>query len=229
MDGAPSRRIPRELDPVECRVLGCLMEKERLTPDTYPMSLTALVAACNQKSSRDPVMDLSEREVDAALDRLFRDVLVWRTDGARVRKWSHNLDRKLGLDHASKAALCLLLVRGPQTVGELRTRADRLHTFGSLAEVDDALFKLADPADPLVAMLPREPGRKEARWAHALGNDADTLRFAVAADPPVRHEREAASARGPGLETRVIQLEIEVAQLRAELARLVAELGGGGG
>ncbi|MBZ0089467.1 MAG: YceH family protein, partial [Thermoanaerobaculia bacterium] len=158
------QRIPRQLDAVECRVLGALLEKEQATPEYYPMTIHALVAACNQKSNREPVLELSEEEVEAALRRLFEDVMVWRSEGARALKWSHNLDRRWGLTAPTKAVMTLLLLRGAQTAGELRGRGDRLHAFATVAEVEAALGDLAagDPAlgeQPLVAELPRAPGQ----------------------------------------------------------------------
>lgn len=222
MDGAPLRRLPRDLDPVELRVLGCLLEKEKTTPDVYPLSVSSLVAACNQKTSREPVMDLIERDVDAALDRLFADVLVWRSDGARVRRWSHNLDRKLGLDPAARAALTLLILRGPQTCGEIKGRADRLHTFHSLAEVEEALDRLADPDDPLVVELPREVGRKEPRWMHRLGGPIDLSAYAAAA----ASETPRRSSGSSELAERLEAVEQRLVELEAKLAKLAADLGG---
>ncbi len=157
-------RLPRPLDPVECRVLGALLEKEQATPEYYPMTINALVAACNQKNNRDPVLGLSEREVDAALRRLFEDVLVWRAEGARSLRWSHNLDQRWRLTPPSKAVMTLLLLRGPQTPGELRGRGQRLYPFDRPAEVEAVLADLAAGEEPLVAELEREPGQKERRW-----------------------------------------------------------------
>lgn len=229
MDGAPLRRMPRDLDAVEQRVVGCLLEKERITPDAYPLTLSALVAACNQKTSREPVTDLTEREVASALDRLFGEVLVWHHDGARARRWSHNLDRRLGLGSAHKALLALLLLRGPQTVGELKGRSDRLHGFESLGEVEDALEGLADPADPLVAVLPREPGRKEPRWTQLLGGPVESA--PEGPDDPGRSRGDGAArpAARRTLEERIDRLEDTVDDLRIQLEALVAELGGGSG
>lgn len=222
MDGAPLRRLPRDLDPVELRVLGCLLEKEKTTPDVYPLSVSSLVAACNQKTSREPVMDLSERDVDRALDRLFSDVLVWRSDGARVRRWSHNLDRKLGLDSGARAALTLLILRGPQTCGEIKGRSDRLHSFHSLGEVEDALARLADPDDPLVVELPREAGRKEPRWMHLLGGPIDLSAYAAAAASEVPRRSGGSSELAERLEA----VEHRLAELEAKLSKLAADLGG---
>lgn len=206
------QRLPRQLDAVECRVLGALLEKEQATPEYYPMTIHALVAACNQKSNRDPVTDLAEAEVEAALRRLFEDVLVWRSDGARTLRWSHNLDRRWGLSAATKAVMTLLLLRGAQTPGELRGRSDRLHPFSTVAEVEAALAELA-AADPekgeqaLVAELPRAPGQKERRWIHLAG---DTAVPAAAAPAP-------AAGSDAGLEQRLAGLERRLARIEREL------------
>ncbi len=208
------QRIPRQLDAVECRVLGALLEKEQATPEYYPMTIHALVAACNQKSNREPVLELSEGEVEAALRRLFEDVMVWRSEGARALKWSHNLDRRWGLTAPTKAVMTLLLLRGAQTAGELRGRGDRLHAFATVAEVEAALSDLAagDPAQgeqPLVAELPRAPGQKERRWAHLVG-----------AAPYLGSAPEAAlPAGGSG------RRDDRLAEIERRLARIERELG----
>jgi len=161
----------RKLDPVEARVLGVLLEKEQTTPDQYPLTTSALVAGCNQKTNRDPVTHLSETEVTEAVDRLREDVLVWRAQSARAERWEHRLDRRWELDGASKAVMTLLLLRGPQTPGELRTRSDRMHHFESVADVEATLEGLADGFDAMVCELPRQPGQRESRWAHLEGTE----------------------------------------------------------
>ena len=208
------QRIPRKLDAVECRVLGALLEKEQATPEYYPMTIHALVAACNQKNNREPVLELSEAEVEAALHRLFEDVLVWRSEGARALKWSHNLDRRWGLDAATRAVMTLLLLRGAQTAGELRGRSDRLHPFATVAEVEAALAGLAagDPAagdQPLVAELARAPGQKERRWIHLVGD------VPVAATEP---------AARPGPAPRA-ELDQRLSELERRLERIERQLG----
>lgn len=211
------QRLPRQLDAVECRVLGSLLEKEQATPEYYPMTIHALVAACNQKSNREPVLELSEREVEAALRRLFEDVLVWRSDGARTLKWSHNLDRRWGLAPATKAVMTLLLLRGAQTAGELRGRSERLHAFATVAEVETALADLAT-ADPekgeqaLTAELPRSPGQKERRWVHLVGDTRIAAAALAAAIPPA----------GGGLEQRLAELERRLDRIERELGLTVA-------
>src|SRR4029079_17866420 len=164
-----STRIPRKLDPVEVRVLGSLLEKEQTNPETVPMTVNALIAACNQKTNREPVMQLSEDQIVNALDALRQDVLVWRTEGARTERWQQSVVRRWGLDRAGKALMTLLLLRGPQTPGELRTRIERLHPFTTLEEVEEALRGLAGIDEPLVRELPRRPGQKEIRWVHLVG------------------------------------------------------------
>jgi uncharacterized protein YceH (UPF0502 family) len=128
-------RLPRILDQVEIRVLGCLLEKQQSTPEYYPLTLNSLVAACNQKSNREPVMELSEPDVRAALERLRADVLVMPVEGARTERWEHRLDRRFDFDAATKAIITVLFLRGPQTAGELRTRSERMHNFQSLPAV----------------------------------------------------------------------------------------------
>jgi uncharacterized protein YceH (UPF0502 family) len=160
-----------ELGAVEIRVLGCLVEKEAATPDLYPLSTNALVAACNQRSSRDPVVSYDEAAVTAAL-RALRELGLARTsrgDGSRVYRHAHTLREALGLDADALALVSVLMLRGAQTSGELRSRAERQHAFASLGEVEDALLALARREPPLVARLERRPGHKEARWTQLLG------------------------------------------------------------
>jgi len=210
------QRMPRELDTIEVRVLGCLLEKQQATPEYYPLTLNALVAACNQRSNRHPVLKVSEREVGSALQRLVEDRLVVRDDGGRSTRWSQNVDRRLDLDAARKAALTVLLLRGPQTAGEVRSRTARLHEFGSAPAAEAALADLAGPPDPVVVLLERNPGQKEARWGHRVGIDdpeADAL-------PPPVDARPAARDFDPELTMRRIErLEQDVEKLKAALGR----------
>ncbi len=198
-------RLPRELDAVEIRVLGCLLEKEQTTPDAYPLSVNSLVGACNQKSNRDPVMALSETDVEGALDRLNGEVMVWPVDGARIRKWRHSLDRMWNLAPATRAVMAVLLVRGAQTAGEIRGRTERMHPFASTSEVEGALAGLASGDEPLTVHLARQPGKKEARWTHLVGGRPDQQ---TAVFEPARVE-----APAPGLSQRVSDLEDRVARL----------------
>ncbi len=196
------------LSPEEVRVLGALVEKELSTPDHYPLTLNALTAACNQKSSRHPVVSYTTDEVMQALDGLHRKRLAGRVTGAgsRVTKYVHALEEGWGLSEAERAALAVLLLRGPQTTGEIRSRTGRMHDFESLDAVAQTLEALAGHEPPLVARLPRLPGRKEARFAHLLGGPPDV---------------ETPDADAPAAETnRLALLEDEVADLRERLEAL---------
>jgi uncharacterized protein YceH (UPF0502 family) len=210
-------RTIRELDEIEIRVLGALMEKEQATPDYYPMTVNALLAACNQKSNREPLTELTETEVVEALERLRRDVLAWRSDGVRAERWSQSISRRLELTRDSKALLTLLMLRGPQTPGELRARSGRLHPFAHLAEVEGTLRGMASRDFPLVAELERRPGTKERRWAHRLGA---APAVEEAANPPA--PRPSAT---PGVVERLEEVERRLDELAGELARLREALG----
>jgi uncharacterized protein YceH (UPF0502 family) len=200
------------LNAVEARVLGSLMEKQVLTPDVYPMTLRGLTVACNQKTSREPVMELADDEVQAALKSLMAKGLAHEryTIEGRVLKYSHNSAALGAFNTHEHAVLCLLLLRGPQTAGELRGRSERLAEFESVPAVEATLLLLAGRAEaPLVKRLPRLPGSKEARWAQLLTGEPE----AATAGP------EAAPAPGT-LAERVAALEAKVAALEAELAAL---------
>ena len=216
-------RMIRELDDIEIRVLGALLEKEQTTPDYYPLTVNALIAACNQKSNREPVSELSETEVIEALERLRRDVLAWRSDGARAERWSQSISRRLELDTPSKALLTLLMLRGPQTPGQLRSRSGRLHAFADLAELEATLREMAAGEAPLVADLQRRPGTKESRWAHLLGAEPDASAAPVAA--PAAAVARSSEPPEPGLSERLQALEGRVEELARDLARLRRELG----
>jgi len=222
----------RLLDAVEVRILGALMEKERTTPDLYPLTVTALLQACNQKTSRDPVTDYSETDVVEALDRLRADALVFRVHSSRSERYEHCLDRRWHLDTGGAAALvAMLLLRGAQTVAELRARTARLHPFASAEEVEAALARLAEGEDALTRELPRQPGQRETRWIHLAGN-AEVERELVAGFELQRgsEPRGALEARPAGSATaqmgeRLERLEAAVAQLHAAIAELRARLG----
>ena len=205
----------RELDAVELRVLGSLMEKQAATPEYYPLTVNALVAACNQKSNREPVMELAESDVQRALDRLQEERLVWKVMGGRAVRWDHNLDSTWQIDRGSKAILTLLFLRGPQTAGELRGRSDRLHPFESIADVEETLQRMSAGDKPLVRELARRPGQKESRWTHLLGG-------AVAAEPV---EPEPIATAAEPLSVRVQRLEEQLAALTVELHALKEKLG----
>lgn len=205
------------LDPFEIRVLAVLAEKEALTPDNYPLSLNALTNGCNQLSSRDPVMSLSEETVMEVLQRLIQKKFVSevRQVGARVAKYEHRMRIKWSLEQDKLAALTTLMLRGIQTAGEIRTRSGRLHDFPTVAEVESALQFLIDKYPPLVARLARTPGTKEARYAHLLAGDEVIDAGTVdAGSAPAEH----LSDRG-----RIEQLEAEVGRLRSEVERLGAQ------
>ena len=214
-----STRIPRPLDPVEIRALGVLLEKEQITPEVCPLTVNALLAGCNQKTNREPVMELTEGQVVEALERLRQDVLVWRSEGARSERWQQSVVRRWGLDRAGKALMAILLLRGAQTVGELRTRSERMHSFAAIEEVEQALERMAGIDEPLVAEQPRRPGQKETRWSHLVGETPEPPA------PPERQRRELAEPPEvqpgrPSLAERVARLEETVQQLAADVAEL---------
>lgn len=234
--------LTRPLDAVEIRVLGALMEKEQTTPDAYPLTINALISACNQKTNREPVTALTETQVVEALDELRNDVLAWRIEGARAERWEHRLDRRWHLTPASKAIMTLLMLRGPQTPGELKTRSGRMHDFGSVEEVERVLGKLAEGGgdalsdDALVQELPRRPGQRESRWMHRVGTEEAYQPYAAETGPPpeetpVPEPSQARPAPRPApeadreLQERVEGLEGKVADLEAELTALRRRLG----
>ncbi len=210
-----------KLDPIQLRVLGSLIEKEITTPENYPLSLNALVNACNQRSSRDPVLDLTEDEVRQALHSLEALALTTPVRDSRVPKYEHRIRTVLNLRRDETAVLCLLMLRGPQTPGELRSRADRLFTFDDLAAVQSTLERLAareavnDPTGtgPLTAILPRQPGSREARYAHLLGGEPER--------PPAHHSPTSSIADEPSAAQRLAQME---ARMEAQIASLSAAL-----
>jgi uncharacterized protein len=203
------------LNPVELRVLGSLIEKELTTPEYYPLSLNALVNACNQKSNRDPAMSLDESEVTRALDSLrFKQLALVAGGGGRVAKFRHALVEKYRFTPGELALLCELFVRGPQTVGELRGRAERMYQFGDLSEVEQVLADLMDRTQPMVTKLPRQPGRKESRYCHLFGGEPDLAAMESAAQP------EPSRGRGGVDAERVEKLELEISELRQEVSAL---------
>ena len=207
-----------DLDPNEIRVLGVLAEKEALTPDNYPMSLNAVMNGCNQLSSRDPVMQLSEDVVHDTLQRLMQRKLVngIAQAGARVIKYEHRMRIKWTLEQDKVAVLTVLMLRGLQTAGEIRSRTGRLHEFKSVAEVESVLQFLIDKYPPLVARLERAPGTKESRYGHLLGGPIDVARMDAGS-------ASAGAASGGSTGARVAQLEQEVAALRSEVDELKAQ------
>lgn len=216
---SPFRATNVLLTETEARVLGSLVEKDITTPDYYPLSLNALVNACNQKSNREPVMNLNDDAVRQALHSLNEKGLAGNASGAgdsRVAKFEHRMQEAFNLTRPETALLCVLLLRGPQTPGELRGRAERLHRFEDLTDVQSTLQKLMMREEPLAKVLPRQPGTKEARYAHLLCGDKPEWE----APAPVV---EAPSESGVDDE-RIVRLEEEVAALRKEMADLRDEV-----
>jgi len=202
------------LNEVEARVLGALLEKEITTPDYYPLSLNALINACNQKSNRDPVMNVDEDSVRGALRALHDNSLarsVSATD-SRVTKYEHRLQEAFNFDRREAAIFCELLLRGAQTPGELRSRAERMHHFDDLSEVQSALQRLMSREPPLVRVLARQPGTKESRYTHLLSAETEHSRSSTTPDAPV--------ATGRDNTDKFSQLQSEVAELRSDIAEL---------
>lgn len=200
-----------ELSPAEVRVLGCLIEKERITPDNYPLSLNALVNACSQSTARDPVMSIGDREAEECLDSLRQKKLATVIFGAgsRVQKYRHNLLELYNLDDRQVALLCTLLLRGPQTAGELRGRSERMAGFGSLTDVEATLDSLATGDEPLARLLPARPGQKERRYVQLLAGEPAADEGPLSAEP-------SRVAAGP---SRLDVLEEEMRALREEFER----------
>ena len=209
---------------LEARVLGVLAEKQRTVPDSYPLTLNSLVSGCNQKSSRDPVIEAAEAEVLVALDSLRGMSLIVETSGGRASRYAHNIERVLHIPTQSTALLALLMLRGPQTAGELRLNCERLHKFADISSVESFLVELAErAAGGLVVELPRQPGSRENRWMHLLSG------------APAIDEGAPARASAPSgdvtvgeiaaLKANVAKLEAEVSELRAMMGKLCAELG----
>lgn len=209
--------LPR-LTAAEARVLGSLIEKEVTTPEYYPLSLNALINACNQRSNREPVMDLDEEAARQALHGLEDDKLAGRARGAdgRVTKYEHWLGEAFNFSRAETALICVLLLRGPQTPGELRGRTERLHKFEEIGDVLAALEKLMQREPSLVAMLPRQPGTKESRYAHLLSGPVEAAASATQATPVMRSE----IAEDAGHEERIAHLEARVSELTQQMAEI---------
>ena len=202
------------LSTAEARVLGALVEKEITTPEYYPLSLNALVNACNQRSNRDPVMNLDEDDVRQALDSLNQQGLAGARSGSesRVTKYEHRLPERFNFERRETAVLCVLLLRGPQTPGELRGRTERMHRFTDLDEVQTALHRLMEREPPLVKALPRQPGTKESRYAHLLSGEPEDRESSAESSPEL--------VANPDSEDRIAKLETEVETLHAQIAEL---------
>ena len=206
-----------QLSETEVRVLGSLVEKQLTTPEYYPLTLNALTAACNQKSNRDPVMSLAETEIQAAIDRL-RDlnlVYLFYGSGSRTVKYKHMLPSVYELDPAGTAVMTVLMLRGPQTIGEIRDRTGRLFEFRDLNEVQAALDELARRDEPLIAKLERQPGQKEARYAHMLSGEIDVSKLPAPAERAANGGNSSSNERIEKLENEVERLSSEMAEFKA--------------
>ena len=222
----------RLLTPTEARVLGTLMEKARTVPDSYPLSLNTLVLGCNQKTSRDPVMELTESEAQAAIDTLKKQSLVFEASSSRVPRFEHNFQRGFAVTEPQAVLLGLLMLRGPQTPGELRINSERWYKFADIASVEDALGELKTRGDDsgalMVVQLARTAGMREQRWAHLLCGEAGLMPFAQApsADGAINREAEPLSlGQAERLQQRIETLETQVTQLQSQLAHVYKELG----
>ena len=215
----------RPLTLLEARALGVLVEKAATVPDSYPLSLNSLVAGCNQKTARDPVMNATDAEVQAAADALKALNLAFESSGSRVSRYEHNFARALALPSQSVALLAVLMLRGPQTASELRGNCERLHRFADTSSVEAFLDELATRADgkggPLVVKLPRAPGAREARWTHLLSGAVDVSAMPVAASD----DDFVATSELAALKAQQLSLKREVDELRALVERLYQELG----
>jgi len=203
--------LKRDLTPLEARVLAVLVEKESTVPDSYPLSANALTSGCNQKTARDPVMDVSESEVLATVEELKALHLVNTVSGSRVVRYEHNFARGMGVPGAAMALLTQLMLRGPQTAAELRQNTERLHRFADVSSVEGFLEELSEREKPFAVKLPKAPGAREARWAHLLCGPVASVEHALAVAQPRDEE--------------VALLRAEVAALRALIHRMAAELG----
>jgi uncharacterized protein YceH (UPF0502 family) len=208
------------LNPVEARVIATLVEKQITTPNSYPLTLSALTTACNQKSNRYPVTDLTEEETARALYSLRERNIAWETApaGSRVMKYSHEISRLLPLTDPQLAVLTELMLRGPQTVGELRTHCERMHPLGDITQAAEVVQSLIDYADfPLVVKLPREPGRRENRYAHLLCGEPEI------SDEPVEIKPDHAVLAVRAENERIAELETAVRQLREDIVKLTEQ------
>jgi uncharacterized protein YceH (UPF0502 family) len=220
---APAGRPTPILSLLETRVLGVLVEKQRTVPDSYPLTLNTLLAGCNQKTSRHPVLELSDAQAQAAIDSLKGYSLVDESSGGRASRYAHNMDRVLRIPSQSAILLTVLMLRGPQTAGELRIACERMHNFADISSVESFLDELAErPAGALVVKLPRLPGARESRWAHLLSGEP------VIDDVPAGAGASGADVslgEMSALKANVARLEAEVVELKALVLRIASELG----
>jgi len=213
----------RTLTPLEARVLGVLVEKQHTVPDTYPLSLNALVAGCNQKTARDPVINATDAEVLTAVDGLKSLSLVFEGSGSRVVKFEHNLPRVFNLPAASAALLTVLMLRGPQTSAELRLNSERLHRFADISSVEGFLEEMAAKEPARVLRLPKAPGAREARWVQLLCGEPDPS--ALASPAAAAGDAGVSAGEIAALKAEQTRLADELAELRALVQRLASELG----
>ncbi len=215
-----------ELSLLETRVLGVLSEKQKTVPDTYPLTLNALVAGCNQKSSRAPVINATQSEVQEALDNLKFLSLVIESSGGRTVRYAHNIERVLQIPMQSAALITILMLRGPQTVGELRINSERLHKFADISSVESFLVELSErSAGSLVKELPRQPGARENRWVHLLSGEPEIAATNTVVPHVVHAEQTNAASEVDELKTRVAALEVEVRSLRKTVTKVCQQLG----
>ena len=216
----------RMLSLLETRVLGVLVEKQHTVPDAYPLTLNALVTGCNQKSSRDPVLNASETEVQATVDHLKTLSFVVESSGGRVMRYAHNVERVLAIPSQAAALLAVLMLRGPQTVGELRINCERLHRFADISSVEAFLQELASrAAGALVAELPRPAGARETRWTHLLSGPPPAAEVAASTPTTDVSAQTFAISELTALKANVAHLHDEIATLKQTVATLCAELG----
>lgn len=215
--------MARALTPLEARVLGVLVEKQATVPDTYPLSLNSLVAGCNQKTARDPVLNASDADVLAAIDGLKSMSLVFESSGGRVSKYEHNAVRGINVPASAVALLAVLMLRGPQTLAELRASVERLHRFADMPALEAVLDDLAERFPPRAVLLPRAPGAREPRWAHLLCGE---VQMTAAREPAGASDEDAISVGElVALKAELARQSTELAELRALVHRLATELG----
>jgi uncharacterized protein YceH (UPF0502 family) len=206
---------------LETRVLGVLVEKQHTVPDSYPLTLNALVSGCNQKTARDPVIEASEAEVQAAIDHLKSLSLAMESSGGRVMRYAHNVGKVLGIPPQSVALLAVMFLRGAQTAGELRINSDRLHKFGDILSVEAFLNELAERREgALVRELPKQPGSRETRWAHLVSGEPQVSAASMTSGPDAISVSELAA-----MKANLDQLQSEVAGLKETVAKISRELG----
>ena len=213
----------RALTPLEARVLAVLVEKQATVPDTYPLSLNSLVAGCNQRTARDPVINAGESDVLAAVDGLKSLSLVFETSGSRVSRYEHNMTRGMAIPSQATALLAVLMLRGPQTAAELRANCERLHRFADMSSVEGFLNELAERFPPRAVLLPRAPGAREARWAHMLCGEVQMI--AERAAPTGSDEDRITVGELVALKAELKRQGDELAALRALVQRMASELG----